>query len=214
MRLAALLLLFCSIAGVTACSTGPVPPTAPTAQAQDRLVIDTRVPTEFALGHSSGAINLQLGWDQLEDRVRAYVPDTATAIALRATDRSEASEALVILTEQGYADVVLLNTPSAEASLETWTAATLAAALASPSPPIVIDVRSRGEYERGTIDGALLLEQDQAPTMLADLDPGAHYAIICEGGYRSSQLASLMHRKGFTHVINVIDGMAGWRALD
>lgn len=210
MRLALLLLLFCSVS----CSTGPVPPTATVKQAEERLVIDTRVPTEFALGHAPGAINIQLGWDQLEDRIRAYVPDQATSLALRVTDEAEARAALAILTEQGYADIVLIEQGQTGSSLETWTAAHLSKVLENPSPPIVIDVRSRGEYERGTIDGALLLEQDEAPALLDDLDREAHYAIICEGGYRSSQLASLMRRQGFTHVVNVIDGMAGWRALD
>ena len=44
-----------------------------------------------------------------------------------------------------------------------------------------------------------------------DLDPAKRYAVICEGGWRSSQLASWMRREGFGEVVNVIDGMAGYR---
>ena len=216
MRLLALLLLFSS----AACTAGPPPPEITQPEIQGRLVVDTRAPAEFARAHAPGAINLQLGWDQLEDRVRAYVPDTATSIALRATDEAEARSALAILADLGYEDVVWISYSASNATielpsatLETSTAASLKKQLASANPPIVIDVRSRSEYERGTIESALLFEQDEAPTLIADLDKQAHYAIICEGGYRSSQLASLMRRRGFEHVVNVIDGMAGWRSL-
>jgi len=39
------------------------------------------------------------------------------------------------------------------------------------------------------------------------------YAVICEGGVRSSQLASLLKARGFGEVSNVIDGMWAWRRL-
>ncbi len=217
MRLAALLLLFSS----ASCTAGPTPPEIARTDVQERIVIDTRAPDAFAREHTPGAINLQLGWDQLEDRVRAYLPDTTARIALRATDEEEGRAALVILAEQGYEDVVWIRYAASNATielpnstLETWTAAELKRQLASGNPPIVIDVRSRSEYERGTIASALLYEQDEAPSLIGSLDKSAHYAVICEGGYRSSQLASLMRRNGFEHVINVIDGMAGWRELE
>ena len=65
----------------------------------------------------------------------------------------------------------------------------------------------------GTFAGCA--DGDQAVHAARDLalDPGRRIAVICEGGYRSSQLASLLLARGFTNVVHVIDGMEGWRSL-
>lgn len=180
----------------------------------ERIVIDTRAPDAFALGHAPGALNLQWGWDQLEDRIQAYVPTTRTPLSLVATSAAEAERAAAALHARGYRDVTLAAETLEEAQLPTWTAAALRAALADDPDLVVLDIRTEPEWAKGAIEGALQLEQDEAPGRASELDRGRRYAVICEAGYRSSQLASWMLREGFEDVTNVIDGMAGWRALD
>ena len=201
--------------------TGSAPPgaflhdvAAEEAKGTKRLVLDVREPAAFAKAHVPGALNLQLGWSQLADRVRAYVPDLETALALHAATDKEAARALRLLERAGYTDVRILAEPKATASLSLLSAAELKSRLAAPEPPVVLDVRTPAEWKTGTIQGAARVEQDAAPALLAELDPDVEYAIICEGGYRSSQLASLLQREGFPRVHNVIDGMAGWRKLE
>lgn len=179
--------------------------------ATERFVVDVREPHAFAAEHGAGSVNLQLGWNQLRERIGSYGPPPGTPLALRAGSREQERAALEQLAELGFEDVVVLRAKDGLRTLPTLHAEELAAALSGPTPPLVIDVRSRGEQARGHIEGALLLEQDEAPARLAELDPTASYAVICEGGYRSSALASLMRRQGFTDVTNVIDGMAAWR---
>lgn len=181
-----------------------------------RIVIDVRDPRDFALGHEEGALNLQWGWDQLEDRVLAYVPDTATPIAVRAATGSRARKARTALEERGYTDVVILSGQPGEVGhgeLPLITARELAERLKGVDAPIVIDVRTPQEWKRGTIEGSILVEQDAAPGIVEGLDPAGDYAIICAGGYRSSQLASLLQSRGFEHMVNVIDGMSAWYDL-
>ena len=205
---------------LAACTAGPEPPRAPTTThdatvgAVERVVIDTRPPEQFAEGHLPGALNLQLGWDQLGARVRSYVPNKSDGITLRGEDEAADREAYAILTELGYEDVVVFEPPAERerSTLELWDTERLAAALESDSPPVVIDVRSRSAHETQTIPGALLFEQDEAPGRIDELDRDGRYVVICEAGWRSSQLASYLRRQGFRNVVNVIDGMAGWRA--
>lgn len=195
------------------------PPEAPPGSegataAGERLWIDVRDPRAFAAGHHPGALNLQWGWGQLAARIAAYVPDRSTPLAVRASSPAEARRAIEFLRERGYREVV--SAPAAtreDARLELWTAAELRARLAGEDPPIVIDVRSPAEQADGSIPGALLWGEDDPPRRVAELDPTREYALVCEGGYRSSQAASLMLRRGFRRVANVIDGMAGWRRL-
>lgn len=197
---------------VLACTAGPEPPTTASVGAVERVVIDTRPPGEFAAGHVPGAINLQLGWDQLEARVAAYVPDRSTGVSLRCQDSDAAADATSTLTELGYGDLLVFEPENESSVLELWHTERLAEALQSPNPPVVIDVRSRAEQRTQTIPGALLFEQDEAPAQISELDREARYVIVCEAGWRSSQLASYMRREGFHNVVNMIDGVAGWRS--
>jgi rhodanese-related sulfurtransferase len=182
-----------------------------------RLVVDTRDPAEFAAGHLPGALNIQWTWDQLDKRIAAYVPDRATPLAIRAATPDQAERATALLRARGYVDVTLPPRGPETETLALIDARALRAELAGPAPPLVVDVRTAAEFERGTIPGALLVDQDAAPGLLAELaerDRARRIAVICEGGWRSSQLASLLRRNGFPDVVNVIDGMAGWRKLE
>lgn len=177
-----------------------------------RLVIDVRDPEPFAAGHLPGALNIQLSWDQLRDRTPSYVPDRAQPLAIRAQDQDSAEQAAAILLDLGYEDFKRITpAPGDEsATLPLMSAEELAGALKAPGAPILLDIRSAGEFADGVIPGAIQIDQDQGPAALEGLDPAGHYAVICAGGWRSSQLATYMRRHGFEDVTNVIDGMWAW----
>ena len=207
------------VAGLVLAACAARVPVEPAGAGEARLVIDLRLPEDFAASHVPGALNIQLGWDQLEGRTLSYVPDLDQPIAIRATDQDEAERAAAILTELGYRDLARFDPPGGLASVETATlplmsAVELALELAGEAPPIVLDIRHPSEFEDGVIDGAILIHEDEGPVSIDELDPGRRYAIVCEGGWRSSQLASWMELQGFDDVVNVLDGMAGWRDLD
>lgn len=207
-RLAAALLLV-ACAGRPGGGAGAAASATPLAE---RLVVDVREPRAFAAGHTAGALNLQLTWRQLPERLPAYVPDRATPLAIQAADLEEWEAASAVLHRLGYGDFVPAGPPGAE-RLELIDAATLRERLAGPDPPVVLDVRTPEEWSGGVVDGAVRVLAGDAPSVVPGLDPGRAYAVICEGGVRSSQLASLLRREGFARVSNVIDGMAAWRRL-
>jgi len=195
----------------TQAKTDDVPTSAADPRASEpALVIDLRHPAEFARGHAHAAINLQWSWSQLEERIAAYVPDRQTALRLVGS-QEDCVSARKLLAERGYAQVECATQLELDTTLSTWTVEDLARELASAEPPTVIDVRAQDEWKTGTIEGALLIDHDAAPGLVDKLDPTKRYAIICEGGFRSSQLASLLVRAGFEDVHNVIDGMYAWR---
>jgi hydroxyacylglutathione hydrolase len=204
-----------SLVSVLSCCTAKLPIEPAPSGGPQRLVIDTRDPGAFAQGHAEGALNIQLTWHQLEDRTRSYVPDLTRPIALRASTLSKAEEGAAIMQDLGYSNVTLFETGSAPEThaLELMMAADLAQVIESGDAPMIIDIREQSEFDGGIIDIAKLVDQDQGPAAIEGLDKNARYLIICEGGWRSSQLASWMELQGFTDVVNVIDGMAGWRDL-
>lgn len=194
---------------------GGAPPSADDPAAPTRLVIDVREPRAFAAAHVPGALNLQLTWQQLPDRAPAYVPDRSTPLRIQVADETQWGSASSILIELGYEDLEpSFSTAGMEtATLDLLTAAELRELLDGPSPPVVLDVRTAEEWRTGVIEGAILVEAANAPEVLGQLDPSRQYAVICEGGVRSSQLASLLKARGFEEVSNVIDGMWAWRRL-
>jgi rhodanese-related sulfurtransferase len=42
------------------------------------------------------------------------------------------------------------------------------------------------------------------------LDPDLPLAVICAGGYRSSAACSLLARRGFRRLLNVVGGTTAW----
>lgn len=195
---------------LAACARPPRLPLEGSSMDDARLVIDVREPALFAAGHAPGALNVQTGYGQLAGRIRFYVPDAVTPIAIRASSTREAEEAAAVLRDLGYQDIALAPEIAGE-TLDLTSLDALAARLASNDPPIVLDIRTAGEFATGTIQGAITIDQDHGPESVAGLDPSREYVVICEGGWRSSQLASWMKMNGFARVSNAIEGMAGWR---
>jgi hydroxyacylglutathione hydrolase len=74
----------------------------------------------------------------------------------------------------------------------------------------VLDVRAPGEWQAGHIDGARHLMAGDVPKRLGELPKDRPIHVMCGTGYRSSIVASLLLREGFSDVINVSGGMAAW----
>ncbi len=76
----------------------------------------------------------------------------------------------------------------------------------------VIDVRKESEYEAGHIMGATNIILQYFDEQLHKLDDkeSEDFYIHCQGGYRSVIAASLMKRKGFHNIKNVL---GGWNVI-
>ncbi len=89
----------------------------------------------------------------------------------------------------------------------------LRAELAGFDPPLVLDVRTPGEYAEGHIPGAVLLP---VCALRGDLHALGRYrnrpvVTVCEIGARSAEAARILLASGFADVRNYRDGMAAWR---
>lgn len=79
---------------------------------------------------------------------------------------------------------------------------------------IVIDVRTPDEFRAGHVPYAINMPIDQLPRRLGELGSiqERQFAVICESGNRSSKAAQLLRQNGFPSVVDVPEGMRGWRA--
>ena len=93
---------------------------------------------------------------------------------------------------------------------QTVDAAQLKALLEGDDRPLVLDVRTAGEFARGTIAGAQHAELGTLPAKVDALDPRAPVVLICQSGTRSAQGCAWLEQRGFERVYNLGGGIAGW----
>ncbi|CUM36900.1 Metallo-beta-lactamase family protein [Streptomyces venezuelae] len=91
------------------------------------------------------------------------------------------------------------------------TAAHLRTALAGDHAPVVVDVRTCGEREaNGFIESALHIPLSELPQRAEELPAGRPLVVHCAGGHRSSIAASVLRRRGFEDVSDILGGYAAW----
>jgi rhodanese-related sulfurtransferase len=76
---------------------------------------------------------------------------------------------------------------------------------------VVLDVRTKMEWNMGHVDDATLIDIN-SPTFEAEvkkLDPSKTYLVYCRSGRRSALAANILIKNGFTDVKNVKTGQSG-----
>lgn len=90
----------------------------------------------------------------------------------------------------------------------------LAARIQGGSPPIVLDVRTRQEYSRGHIPGALNIPHDELASRSAELSVAKSEEIIvhCQSGRRAQLAEEVLHENGYSNVRDLTGHWQGWQA--
>lgn len=86
------------------------------------------------------------------------------------------------------------------------TAAGLRAALASPDPPLVLDVRTRKEYRHAHLRGARNVPVDELRHQIEGLPRDRRIAVHCRSGFRAHLALRTLVAHGFPDVVNVTGG--------
>jgi NADPH-dependent 2,4-dienoyl-CoA reductase/sulfur reductase-like enzyme/rhodanese-related sulfurtransferase len=85
-------------------------------------------------------------------------------------------------------------------------AAELKAELATPKPPLVLDVRTLGEYEASHLAGAVHLPVDDLRFELDRLPKDRRIVVHCRSGFRAHLAVRILKQHGFADVANVTGG--------
>lgn len=182
------------------------------------VLIDLRLPSDFAPAHPKNAINLPYSSKSLAERIESVLPSQAEQVIFLAANAAEGEAALERVQDSAFSvsgmvagginawqAAGLPTTAMGEHSLDELTAL-------EPSNSIVIlDVREPMEWEIGHVPGAMLISLGQLRQEMHRLPQQAHIAVICESGIRSSIAASILLAAGFEDVANVVDGTRGYR---
>ncbi|MES2390959.1 MAG: MBL fold metallo-hydrolase [Acidobacteriota bacterium] len=180
------------------------------------MVLDLRRPEAFGGAHIAGAINI--GSEGNLSLWAGWLLDAAKEIVL-VNDSGDDEPARRSLLRVGLDRVV----GYLDGGIASWVAEGLEFARTTQitvdeldaavrtGDALVLDVRTDGEWANGAIAGALHIPLGKLPGSLDQLEKERAIAVVCGSGYRSSIAASLLARKGFTHLGSLSGGLAAWQ---
>ena len=85
--------------------------------------------------------------------------------------------------------------------------------LMNEKPGTVLDVRTKGEVDKGAIKGSLNLDffADNFESEVDKLNRNKPVYVYCASGGRSGETMELMNKKGFKEVYNLDGGYNAWK---
>jgi hydroxyacylglutathione hydrolase len=183
------------------------------------VALDVRSPAAFAAGHIPGAVAVALHGSQFPNRAGMVLAPEArlVLIAQDATETAEAVSALAVVgftAVAGYLDGGVSSWRAAGRPVESLPLVSVRALheeLLHDAPVQVVDVRERGEWQDGHIEGARHIPFQAIPGQAGTLNPNRKVYLICGSGERSTIAASLLQPHGFG-VAGISGGMDAWNA--
>lgn len=171
-------------------------------------LIDVRPIDDYAAGHVTGSLSIQLR-GALATWLGWLVPADTPLVVLRNPDQ-DPLELLGQAAKVGYDPIGELA-----GGLGAWRSAGLVVSTTPIAPAsalattVVVDIRQAGEYAAGHVPGALNVELGG----LVDSGlPTGPLTVMCGHGERAMTAASVLERAGHGEVIVVSGGPADWAA--
>jgi hydroxyacylglutathione hydrolase len=184
----------------------------------ESIILDAREPDAFAASHIPGSINIWLdgvsffpGWTIGYDQ----------QILLITERQEDIITAVNYLHRLGYDNVMgylchhireWRNTGKPIETIGTLSAVELQKML-QKNGPSVLDVREEHEWNAGHIEGAERIYVGLLNEEMNIFPKEQPIVTICAWGGRGGLASSILKRKGFTKVYNLLGGMNAWKSL-
>lgn len=164
------------------------------------IIIDVRTPEEFRSGAAPDAVNIPL--DELMNRHEELGNNADREITVYCASGARSAYAQRMLMQMGYTNV------SNAGGLHAMMAQLRAKSQPKQenkvtNEPLIVDVRTRGEFMTGAYPGAVNIELDQLATRANELGPNDRdITLYCASGARSAYGTRMLQQMGFTNVKN------------
>ncbi|MBN2360611.1 MAG: MBL fold metallo-hydrolase [Deltaproteobacteria bacterium] len=184
-----------------------------------RVVVDTRGCEAFAGQHIVASLHLDLegnfslfaGWLLAPEQEILLVVDSASAVPDALTRlRRVGLDRVVGYLEGGMPAWTRAGFPTGHLSL--LSAAELRQRVQAGSPMQMLDVRSRQEFLRAHVEGALNIPLPDLRSRHGELSRQVPIAIVCASGHRASTAASLVQPLGLHSIAVLAGGLLGYHA--
>jgi len=179
-------------------------------------LVDTRPRSEFARGHVPGSLGIQA--NGALSTWAGWLLDYETPIVVVADDDRIEGVA------RAFVRIGLDRLVGRIAGVDDWAAAGRSLGTVPGLSPaelksrladgrtLLVDVRSRSEFEREHIPGARHIHLGYLAARAGELPRDRPIVLQCEAGDRSSSATSVLARAGFRDVANLLGGIEAWRA--
>jgi hydroxyacylglutathione hydrolase len=185
------------------------------------LILDAREPEAFAGGHIPGSLGLWLAGLPV---FGGWVADEKTPVYLVLPRAEDVEKAVLSLARVGVDRVEGILAGGFEAWRDAGfpiekTGTATPREVAERRDVVVLDVRDDSEFEtEGHVPGARhmyvgYLEQ-HLDKVRPPLEKDAEIVLTCSVGHRAGLATSILRRKGFTRVANLLGGMTAWEKLE
>jgi hydroxyacylglutathione hydrolase len=172
------------------------------------VLVDVRPVDEFAAGHVSGSMSIQLR-DVFATWLGWIAPHDKPLLLLRGPDQDR-EEIVWQAAKVGYEFAgELIGGIDAWAAAGARTTSTSLIAVADLLGQQILDVRQVSEFASGHLPRARNVELGDLPTSPGDLTPGP-IVVMCAHGERAMTGASLLERAGHLDVSVLIGGPEDW----
>lgn len=180
------------------------------------IVVDTRIPSEFAKKHIRGTINIP--YNKSFVTWAGWLIDYNRPVFLL-TSEENVQNILNDLRSIGLDNVIATMNPSVVNQLDEFGPSTISYEEVKPDAVIdavlnaqmyVLDVRNTIEWGDGHISNAKHIMLGYLPDRVKEIEQNKPILVHCKSGGRSAIAASILHAQGFKDVRNLIGGLDEW----
>jgi rhodanese-related sulfurtransferase len=162
------------------------------------LIVDVRTVSEFKSGAYPGALNIPL--DDLVTRHEEFGINLQREITVYCASGGRSAYAQRMLMQMGYTNV---SNGGGLSSMMARRNTQLSAQKTANNEPLIVDVRTRGEFAGGAYPGAVNIELDQLQARISELgDKSRDITVYCASGARSAYAQRMLQQIGYTNVKN------------
>jgi len=161
------------------------------------IVVDVRTAEEFQTGAYPSAINIPL--DEIKERLKEFGDDAEREIVVYCASGGRSAYAQRMLMQVGY-----LNVKNGGGITQMMASRNTKPATAGPAnEPIIIDVRTPGEFRGGAYPGAVNIPLDDLQMRISEIgNKSREITLYCASGARSAYGQRVLQQLGFTNVSN------------
>ena len=173
-------------------------PVTPTSSASSQLIVDVRTVQEFRTGAYPDAVNIPL--DDLMSRREEFGTDLNRDIVVYCASGGRSAYAQRQLMQMGYTNV------KNGGGLSQMMSSRPKPSVAEPvnNKPLIVDVRSEGEFSGGAYQGAVNIPLDDIMRRQNEFgsDKNREITVYCASGGRSAYAQRVLQQLGYTNVTN------------
>ena len=163
------------------------------------LVVDVRTVQEFKSGAYPDAINIPL--DDLMTRRAEFGENPDREIIVYCASGGRSAYAQRMLMQMGYTNVT--NGGGLSSMMARRNTQSAATSKTVSNEPLIVDVRSTGEFYGGAYPGAVNIPLDELPNRINELgDKNRDITLYCASGARSAYGQQVLQQLGFSNVKN------------